>query len=322
MNAGSTAIITLYRGDSSKIHEFQISKTNKYCLVGKGIYLTDTLKLANSYRTKGAPYASKGIILAQGTFPSKGEAMDRAFDAYLSHYFAEQHGSEFSKASTPVREAFRKEMLWRWEEDLAHGTVTVTGSRTFETGYYYKSKVQYATEIRLKQSNKVIGRVSVFEFDNTDNRFDNSVVNLSSTIRNPKVLEAMAKFPYFNPLKIETKEYIENFGVITEAQNIKVNPVLQSRILANPSDRIRRYRNPLVCKYEPTDKQSAIIQKAIQKSGGYNGALNRLSRVLKSAGFQGYEYDGGVLIGGYGRHRAFALWDQGYVNDHFIERTI
>lgn len=45
--------LTLYRGDAEKIREFSFHKTNKHCLFGPGIYLTNKQKVADSYRTKG-----------------------------------------------------------------------------------------------------------------------------------------------------------------------------------------------------------------------------------------------------------------------------
>ena len=48
-----TTMIDLYRGDSSKIKEFNLNKTNSYSLLGKGIYLTDTKRVAETYRDKG-----------------------------------------------------------------------------------------------------------------------------------------------------------------------------------------------------------------------------------------------------------------------------
>lgn len=50
------SILRLYRGDSAKITEFSFNRTNKYCLFGPGIYLTDNVDVAHSYRTKGAKY--------------------------------------------------------------------------------------------------------------------------------------------------------------------------------------------------------------------------------------------------------------------------
>ena len=46
----------LYRGDSEKISQFDFNKTYSHCLVGQGIYLTDNIDVANTYRTKGCDF--------------------------------------------------------------------------------------------------------------------------------------------------------------------------------------------------------------------------------------------------------------------------
>lgn len=42
--------LRLYRGDSTKVVKFDFNKTRKYSLVGQGIYLTNSIKIAQSYR--------------------------------------------------------------------------------------------------------------------------------------------------------------------------------------------------------------------------------------------------------------------------------
>lgn len=43
---------------------------------------------------------------------------------------------------------------------------------------------------------------------------------------------------------------------------------------------------------------------------------NRSIPKLKEIGYIGYEYPGGQMVGGLGRHRAFSIWDEEYVNAH------
>lgn len=43
---------------------------------------------------------------------------------------------------------------------------------------------------------------------------------------------------------------------------------------------------------------------------------NRAIPKLKEIGYIGYEYPGGQMVGGLGRHRAFSIWDEEYVNAH------
>lgn len=48
--------LTLYRGDYTRIRKFAFHKTNRNCFVGQGIYLTDSIEIADTYRTKGADW--------------------------------------------------------------------------------------------------------------------------------------------------------------------------------------------------------------------------------------------------------------------------
>jgi hypothetical protein len=41
---------------------------------------------------------------------------------------------------------------------------------------------------------------------------------------------------------------------------------------------------------------------------------------LKAIGYQGFRYDGGLLVGGLGRHDAYSMWDADFVNSHRVER--
>jgi hypothetical protein len=45
--------VTLYRGDSEKIAQYDIQQTDALALFGQGIYLTDNKRVANDYKSKG-----------------------------------------------------------------------------------------------------------------------------------------------------------------------------------------------------------------------------------------------------------------------------
>lgn len=79
--------LTLYRGDAEKIREFDFSKTDKHCLVGQGIYLTNRLRVAHSYRTKGASVRN-GFrpVLFEGVAKDRPDALVKAFQSYLDDY--------------------------------------------------------------------------------------------------------------------------------------------------------------------------------------------------------------------------------------------
>lgn len=75
--------IRLYRGDATRIEEFSFRKTLKHCLVGQGIYLTDSLKIAESYRIKGS--REKYPFDIRVKTKTKNEAMSLAFTQYCKY---------------------------------------------------------------------------------------------------------------------------------------------------------------------------------------------------------------------------------------------
>jgi hypothetical protein len=75
----------LYRGDSSHISEFMVGRTQANCLYGRGIYLTDSKKVAETYRIKDVPSRHRdkqSNILIDGYFKSFDEAMLEAFNKF------------------------------------------------------------------------------------------------------------------------------------------------------------------------------------------------------------------------------------------------
>lgn len=78
-------VLELYRGDYSKISEFKFHKTDQNCLVGKGIYLTNSQELADTYRTKGSgisrPSISSSLTIQKAK--DRSHAFELAFDIFL-----------------------------------------------------------------------------------------------------------------------------------------------------------------------------------------------------------------------------------------------
>jgi len=304
--------LVLYRGDYEKIREFDISKTNRHCLVGRGIYLTDSLKVAQTYRTKGL-YVNTGIItLAAGKFPTKGAVIEKAMAAFYEYRWKEVHGTEWSTAKGKEKELFRVKCLDEWERLKDQGKITIA-NEDVRIGTWVKgrivSTIEKQTKVTYRPSDKVVGRISVFAFDNTESAFDTKVVNLSEVIRDERVREVMADIPYFNPLGVPKDEYVKDFIRIVVEQDLQICPGGYTSHVYNRF--IIRKRLPLA------EKEMTIIEKVKQR--GANNALAKLARRLRDRGFYGFEYNGGVITSSI-RHRAFCLWDDTFVNDHFIER--
>lgn len=45
-----------------------------------------------------------------------------------------------------------------------------------------------------------------------------------------------------------------------------------------------------------------------------------IRRVVEPFGYRGFEYAGGLHIGGHGRHRAFCVWHDEWVNNHLVHK--
>ena len=149
--------IRLYRGDASRIDEFAFQKTNKLCLVGQGIYLTNSAKIAESYRTKGAHYDRNfdRTIIAK----TKNEAIAKAFIEYCK---------------------YRKEK----ENVLAQEFKIKLESNTIEIeriGYYQGPNTDWSFHFRegLK-----IGYISVFEFP--EPYFSRNCLNVDANYPDPE----------------------------------------------------------------------------------------------------------------------------------------
>lgn len=41
-------------------------------------------------------------------------------------------------------------------------------------------------------------------------------------------------------------------------------------------------------------------------------------RLVEPFGYRGFEYPGGMMVGGHGRHRAFCVWHDDWVNEHLV----
>lgn len=79
--------LILYRGDFTAIDEFKFKKTRSHCLVGQGIYLTNSEKVADTYRTKGSCQSGSHNkeTLFQGLAENRLDAYKQGFIRFL-HY--------------------------------------------------------------------------------------------------------------------------------------------------------------------------------------------------------------------------------------------
>lgn len=158
--------LRLYRGDSQQIDEFNFHKTDRYCYVGKGIYLTNDLEVANTYRKKGdttygKPKHTDGLLKV-GYFLDRKQAYAAAIPEFASRYFDEfmysiHAGKWLAKEEKKLEEAARIMEVLIAQGDIVAEYVSPNyknekGHRQIRvTWKTFKVKVGYITEFHLPQ---------------------------------------------------------------------------------------------------------------------------------------------------------------------------
>lgn len=217
-------VITLYRGDPAPVEEFEFKKTNKYCLVGQGIYLTSSKRVGNSYRIKGTTRNHyQGHMLFSGVALNKTDAYEKAFKSFVEHrnpvLFRVMYPPKwarktaFDKKHQAKLEALQKEYRCL----LSDGLITAE----------YKSSVEKLIEVSWN-SGETVGELTVFQFGRRE--FELGVCDLSET-RDPGFWELM----YDHQIKVGTpyadkESYIRNnIGRYTYLSNATKETFVQMR---------------------------------------------------------------------------------------------
>lgn len=104
--------LRLYRGDSTKIVKFDFNKTRKYSLVGQGIYLTNSIKIAQSYREKNT--SSRNDCVTERLYYGYDafEWKKQAFNAFVINEYKAKFPDHASIKITP---SFTAECDLLWE---------------------------------------------------------------------------------------------------------------------------------------------------------------------------------------------------------------
>ena len=271
--------LRLYRGDSSPVRIFNISKTKDYSLVGKGIYLTSSFKVAESYREKEyLNYRTEIHVLYKGMDAFKWK--ENAFNAFVALRYKEINNNK----NKEIPKSFILQCSNEWDklidensiiiekkEVLVHDNlshITKANSKSSSKVPYeklIKAKTQMFYTASLKGKNK--GRVTAFDFD--QDYFERNIVTL------------------FKPIDFHQR-----------AEDLKV--ILKNYALMN-----YEYGNPIV-------DRILLHNKYVER--GFGDPYKESVALLKKAGFIGFEYQGGVRTGNFIKHRAFCIWDEDFVN--------
>lgn len=186
--------IKLYRGDYAKIKEFNVSKTNKRCYVGPGIYLTNDLAVADSYRLKTGKYSrvhgkhiDKTIIISSVKTENKGVAIEASFSNYFEEIWMVKYRPNM-KVTNDSFEKFKKEAYRQYRFDIEENKISferdvrdyyIDNNRSnggFKRGAPRYRKEHWINCIVQNPHFEQIGYISVFEFDRR--LIDSSTVKL------------------------------------------------------------------------------------------------------------------------------------------------
>lgn len=171
--------LRLFRGDASKIQQFHLAQTDRNCLLGQGIYLTDREMVADTYRVKG-DYESYRPL--RDTFRAKDRTHARllGLKKFLSHkrYYNEPRLKDLTERQI---EQFTKE----YYDNLDKGVLIIErGHRQLNPGLFHG-----AWDFTLSEVGGKSGWVSVFEFP--EPFFTRNVINFDATRKDKGFLEIL-----------------------------------------------------------------------------------------------------------------------------------
>ena len=193
-------MLTLYRGDYEKIKKFDLNKTNKNCLYGRGIYLTVDPDIAQTYRVKGSGKSYINNVLWQGVSENRNVAAEFAFQVFAvchvdgknivtgekAKYVCSQINKEYKKLTPKqistakslwidVREELIIERLnnyieYNTKSTYQTGHKVIWSKRTNNIGFVTKFKFpRYELEhntVSMERSLRVAGIQEIFDWDN------------------------------------------------------------------------------------------------------------------------------------------------------------
>lgn len=267
--------LKLYRGDFSKVVEFKVKQTNKHSLLGEGIYLTDSTKVANTYRKKDADLKlfSETYRRDEVKFTpfNRVTVLEAAFSDWLGKKYPNEVGTyalfrfkdtEINKRRTALKNQHRR----TWESMIESRQIVAT---------YIQKDVVTVEE----KPPTTLGYVSVFEFFSEE--FEPSIIKVDGDVKDEGLIDFMHSEKMFSSTarQFDTARSL-NFDAYASNLNI------------------------------PTRMYCYVTDKARENMRKY----------LRQRGFKGMEYSGGILVGGYGIHRAFCVWDDDWVNYHKTNR--
>lgn len=171
--------LRLFRGDASKIKEFHLAQTNRYCLLGQGVYLTDREVVADSYRIKG-DLGAIGPLKVTFYAKDRTESKELGLEKFLNHkrILLRQWPT---KLTLKEIDQYTKEYHDRLRDE---SLLLVRGNQEVQSGTANKKWSFTLSEVGGKS-----GWVSVFEFP--EPYFSCNLINIDAPRKDKGFLELL-----------------------------------------------------------------------------------------------------------------------------------
>lgn len=170
---GRSDILRLYRGDATKINEFEFRKTNSWCLFGPGIYLTSNPEVADSYRTKGQYTATWNPNFETSFDAPDMNAAKAEFHKRLLEHLCECHYKKH-RITEAEEKAFNRTHRFDINDMIAEGTVEVKKQRMRLLG----GKFEFQFDFKYRTNAARDGYITSFDFPRQHLR--NNVIDIDA----------------------------------------------------------------------------------------------------------------------------------------------
>jgi hypothetical protein len=328
----------LYRGDASEIHNFDIEKTDDWALFGRGLYLTDDPTVAKDYTLKGSEHTEFTSDTARSA--------KQLIDQYLEHImkthldleklFAEIDDKARAEARVIQNQMYDGSPKLTYEEYKEKEKEILQRIRTERLATTKRLKPN-AKKILLQQGHlsvvrNTVGHWSIVKDTGYVSTFDvpNDIISRCLHADRPlpdAVISAVKKF------------FHQNFKGGGDDPVMDMRDKKQQFLTFDKW--IEEYKTHGVYY---ADAEEYGSQASHIGGKGQNPSLEHLWRgnftgiwmfqknqtafieLMKSIGYVGLEYDGGVRIaagggganrgGGGHRHHAYVFWDTAMISQH------
>ena len=277
--------IVLFRGDAEKVGEFDINRTSKYSLLGRGVYLTDSRSIANSYRSKGL-YSNQRTrrTLFEGAANDRKEALEKALLFFADDFFAPIPYNNGNAKYVALRKANAEKVRDQFYK-LVEEKLIVAEYLSSSTGKYLR-----VTNNSLPEN----GYLTEFHFNRHE--FNTAVMKVDGFIRDQGFWELM--WEHKVPIGVEA---------VDKATYCMLN-----------SQKEFGLSSPLIRHSARWSGEAPLIRGNVNR----NAVFTKIRHALEPYGYRGFEYNGGKYLGKGGYlHRAFCMWDDEFVNDHKVRVT-